>query len=49
MNYKYIEGDSFIDERGKLSFVNNFKLKNVNRFYQVENHKKNYVRAWHGH
>jgi dTDP-4-dehydrorhamnose 3,5-epimerase-like enzyme len=24
-------------------------LKNVKRFYQVENHRQGFIRAWHGH
>ena len=44
-----ISGDSFIDERGTLRFVNDFDLKDVKRFYQVENHRVGFIRAWHGH
>jgi len=44
-----IEGNSAIDERGKVSFVNDFDFKDVKRFYVVENHSKGYIRAWHGH
>jgi len=42
-------GDKFVDDRGILSFVNSFCFNNVKRFYQVENHNKNFIRAWHGH
>jgi len=44
-----IAGDVHIDERGTLRFVNNFDLKGIKRFYQVENHRLGFVRAWHGH
>ena len=44
-----ISGDLFADERGTLRFINDFDFKNVKRFYQVENHKQGYIRAWHGH
>ena len=44
-----INGDVFVDERGTIRFVNDFDFKNVKRFYQVENHRKGYIRAWHGH
>lgn len=44
-----INGGLFTDDRGTLRFVNDFNFKNVKRFYQVENHEKGFIRAWHGH
>ena len=44
-----IEGGLAIDDRGELSFVNNFHFEGVKRFYMVSNHKQGFVRAWHGH
>lgn len=44
-----IDGGLAVDDRGKLSFVNDFDFKDVKRFYVVENHEKGFVRAWHGH
>lgn len=44
-----IEGSTAIDDRGKLSFFNDFNFESVKRFYIVENHQKNFIRAWHGH
>jgi dTDP-4-dehydrorhamnose 3,5-epimerase len=44
-----IRGDISVDERGSVRFVNSFEFKDVKRFYQVENHEKGYIRAWHGH
>ena len=32
-----------------LRFVNDFNLEGIKRFYQVENHEKGFIRAWHGH
>lgn len=49
MEIKTIEGNLFADDRGYLSFVNNFNFENVKRFYMVENHEKGFIRAWHGH
>lgn len=46
---KKIVGDLYADDRGFLRFVNDFSFKDVKRFYQVENHRKGYIRAWHGH
>ena len=44
-----IQGGLFADDRGFLRFVNDFDFSDVKRFYQVENHSKNFIRAWHGH
>jgi dTDP-4-dehydrorhamnose 3,5-epimerase len=49
MSTNIITGDIAIDDRGSLSFVNDFKFDNVKRFYVVENHTNNFIRAWHGH
>jgi dTDP-4-dehydrorhamnose 3,5-epimerase-like enzyme len=43
------KGDIAVDDRGKLTFVNDFDFEGVKRFYMVENHKKGFIRAWHGH
>jgi len=37
------------DDRGTVKFVNDFNFKNVKRFYQVENHRRGFIRAWHAH
>src|SRR5690606_36251636 len=42
-------GGLAVDDRGKLSFVNEFNFSDVKRFYCVENHQVGFVRAWHGH
>lgn len=44
-----INGDSSIDIRGTVKYVNDFDFKNVKRFYQVENFEKGFIRAWHAH
>lgn len=43
------KGGLSVDDRGTVSFVNDFDFKNVKRFYVVENHKQGFIRAWHGH
>jgi len=48
-NLNNIKGAVFADDRGYLRFVNDFSFEKVKRFYQVENHSKGYIRAWHGH
>jgi dTDP-4-dehydrorhamnose 3,5-epimerase len=42
-------GGKAIDDRGTVTFVNDFDFSRVKRFYQVENHALNFVRAWHAH
>jgi dTDP-4-dehydrorhamnose 3,5-epimerase len=42
-------GSTAIDDRGTVKFINDFKFDGVKRFYQVENHRRGFVRAFHGH
>lgn len=44
-----IKGGLSVDDRGTVSFVNDFNFEGVKRFYIVENHKMGFIRAWHGH
>lgn len=44
-----IKGGMSVDTRGSVSFVNEFNLSQVKRFYVVKNRRKGMVRAWHGH
>lgn len=44
-----ISGKSFIDERGKLFFNNDFNATEVKRIYIIENNKLDFVRGWQGH
>jgi len=44
-----IEGGLVVDERGQLTFVNDFDFKGVKRFYMVENFSTDTIRAFHGH
>lgn len=46
---RIIRGDSAVDRRGRLAFVNGFSFKGVKRFYQVENASIRTIRAFHGH
>jgi len=46
---RLIKGGIAIDDRGSLRFVNDFNFEGVKRFYQVENHRQGFIRAWHGH
>jgi dTDP-4-dehydrorhamnose 3,5-epimerase-like enzyme len=44
-----IKGGKVADERGTVSFVNDFHFDTVKRFYVSKNCKKGFIRAWHGH
>ena len=44
-----IKGDEFIDERGSLSFVNDFTFDYVKRFYIIKHTSSNIIRAWQAH
>jgi dTDP-4-dehydrorhamnose 3,5-epimerase len=46
---KVLQGGIAADDRGTLKFVNDFNFNGVKRFYQVENHRSGFIRAWHGH
>lgn len=46
---KYFLGDSFTDERGTIRFTNEFNLPNIKRFYTIEHHNTQVIRAWQGH
>jgi len=48
-NLNIIKGNIAIDDRGSVKYVNDFDFKNVKRFYQIQNHRQGYIRAWHGH
>jgi dTDP-4-dehydrorhamnose 3,5-epimerase len=49
MQPKLIQGGLTVDDRGQLAFVNDFDFNRVKRFYLVSNHRRGFVRAWHGH
>jgi len=42
-------GGLSVDDRGEITFVNDFNFESVKRFYIVSNHKAGFVRAWHAH
>lgn len=44
-----ITGKISSDARGSVKFFNEFKIKDVKRFYQVENLMSSPIRAFHGH
>lgn len=44
-----IKGGVAVDDRGQLSFVNDFSFNGVKRFYMAENFADSTIRAFHGH
>jgi dTDP-4-dehydrorhamnose 3,5-epimerase-like enzyme len=46
---KMIKGTTFSDHRGSLSFINNFDMKSIRRFYTIRHYNTNIIRAWQGH
>lgn len=46
---RLLKGGVHIDERGIVSFVNEFDFKGVDRFYSIRFHRANEPRGWVGH
>ena len=46
---KIINGDIFFDNRGSITFVNDFRLDEFKRFYIIQHKKINTIRAWQAH
>ncbi|MEJ2249673.1 MAG: NAD-dependent epimerase/dehydratase family protein [Candidatus Lokiarchaeota archaeon] len=44
-----IDGGIAVDDRGTLTFANDFDFYGVKRFYQVQNFSTSIIRAFHGH
>lgn len=49
MNISLFVGDTFKDHRGTLSFVNDFDMSEIKRFYTIVHPNTEIVRAWQGH
>ncbi len=44
-----MKGGLAADERGSVSFVNDFDFKDVKRFYIIKNISIDFKRGFHGH
>lgn len=44
-----LKGNAFSDQRGTISFVNDFTFAGVRRFYHIAHADTRIVRAWQGH
>ncbi|SNR49408.1 WxcM-like domain-containing protein [Flavobacterium sp. ov086] len=49
MDPKIIQGGNFSDDRGSISYVNDFTFGNIERFYVISNSEEKPIRAWQGH
>lgn len=51
MNFKpkLIQGGEHIDSRGVVTFLNDFDMTQVKRFYIIQNADSDVVRAWRAH
>lgn len=49
MDIKLVTGNHRVDERGILTFNNDFDASAVKRIYFIENRDTQFVRAWQGH
>ena len=43
------EGHRYEDERGIITFNNDFDASAVKRIYTIENHSTDFIRGWQGH
>ena len=46
---KIISGGQFNDDRGTVSFVNDFDMTSIKRFYSIHHPNDEIIRAWQGH
>jgi len=48
-NPNYFEGKKHQDERGIITYNNDFDASQVKRIYTIENSSTEYIRGWQGH
>lgn len=46
---QYLEGKNHQDERGIITYNNDFDASQVKRIYTIENHSSDFIRGWQGH
>ncbi|QDP85847.1 sugar epimerase [Chryseobacterium sp. SNU WT5] len=49
MEPELIKGNNHLDDRGKLTFNNDFCGFTVKKMYSIENYDLDFVRGWQGH
>ncbi len=46
---RIIRGGSHFDERGIITYCNDFDASQIKRIYTIENHSTEFIRGWQGH
>lgn len=49
VNPQIIKGNQHGDDRGNLTFNNNFSMLPIKRVYTIENNSLDFIRGWQGH
>lgn len=44
-----LEGKKYQDDRGVITFNNDFDASKIKRIYTIENHSIDFIRGWQGH
>lgn len=44
-----IKGNKHTDERGTITYNNDFDASKIKRIYTIENHSTDFIRGWQGH
>ena len=44
-----LEGNKHEDDRGIITYNNEFDISKIKRIYTIENHSTDFVRGWQGH
>lgn len=44
-----LEGKKYQDERGIITYNNDFDATEIKRIYTIENHSTDFIRGWQGH
>lgn len=44
-----LQGNKFIDQRGRITYNNDFDASQIKRIYTIENHSTDFIRGWQGH
>jgi len=48
-NQLQITGSRYQDDRGIITYNNDFDASQIKRIYTIENHSKDFIRGWQGH
>jgi len=44
-----LKGNKYQDERGIITYNNDFDASQIKRIYTIENHSTDFIRGWQGH